>query len=142
LETGIHSVAVAETKEQLLTSERLRVFHNAMIFMGISLSEPPVRLPPVRFGTNYDVVDPKLYVETKTVKWPGTTEEYDPDKDTLWDDEGIGRKFETPLRTYEQLRPLVDPEPKIYLKARADDDDVTAPRKIIDGTAEIKFLNE
>ena len=117
---GLHHVAVVEPPQILQTSQRLAAFVDILTSHGIALEEPKQVYPPQRFGVDYDVVDPNQYVddEAKAVTWPQSEEDYDPEKDELWHVENIARKYRGyPEKTWEELRPLVDPEPKQYPKA-------------------------
>jgi len=118
LKAGIHHVASTEDPAALKASERLRTFYDVMAANGVALTEPAPILPPERFGIDYDKYDPQAYIdlESAAVDWPVSQEEYDPDKDVMWHNEGIERKHRTMLPTYEQLRPLIDPEPIDYTK--------------------------
>ena len=112
---------------------------------GISLTEPEQVLPPQRFGVDYDVVDPNIYVDddAKTVVWPQSNEEYDEEKDVLWHVENIKRKHHFPEKTWEELRPIIDPEPKVYPKAGSHkevDSELDSRKKIAEIT-DVKLLD-
>ena len=117
--SGLHNIAVIEPPEAVKASQRLTVFYDILSSSGIALEEPEVVLPPQRLGVDYDVVDPNLYVDKEAtfVKFPQSTEEYDPEIDVSFDDEGLTRKYHQPGKTWEDYRPLIDPEPKDYAKA-------------------------
>jgi len=117
LKAGLHHVSIVESDQVRESSLRLNAFLEVFSSHGIGLEEPEVILPPQRFGVDYDVVDPNQYVDedAQRVDWPQSNEEYDPEKDLLWDSEGLTRKHPNPKKTWEELgRPLVDPQPKIY----------------------------
>jgi len=115
LKAGLHHLAVEDSSE----SQRLSVFLETLSAAGIGLEEPEVVLPPQRLGVNYDVVNPDLYVdeEGKSRVFPQSKEEFDPEIDLSFDDEGLTRKHQFPVRTWEDYRPLVDPEPVNYAAA-------------------------
>jgi len=119
LKAGIHQLAVIESHEVRVTSQRLAAFLDILTSAGIALEEPAVVLPPQRLGVNYDVVNPNLYhdEEAQSRIFPKSSEEYDPEIDVSFDDEGLTRKHQTPMKTWEDYRPLVDPEPIDYAKA-------------------------
>ena len=67
------------------------IFLETLSAAGIGLEEPEVVLPPQRLGVNYDVVNPDLYVdeEGKSRVFPQSKEEFDPEIDLSFDDEGM-----------------------------------------------------
>ena len=100
-------------------------------------------LPPQRLGVDYSVVDPTRYVDedSRFVDWPASKERYDPEKDVLWENEGIQRKHPHPQKTYEQLRPLIDPPPPVYPKATGSyEDDVTDFTQSLDASKKIATI--
>jgi len=147
LKAGLSKVAIIESAETR-KSERFTVFSDILTSEGIELSEPEVVLPPQRLGVDYDVVDPNLYVnaEAEDVVWPQSREAVDPDIDTLWVNEGIERKHNFPHGSWEDYRPLVDPEPKVYPKAGSRameglEDAVDPKLKIAEVEGAIKLLD-
>ena len=113
---GLHQLAVVESAEVQKSSQRLTIFLDVLSSAGIALEEPEVVLPPQRLGVNYDVVNPDLYIdeEAQSRVFPQSKEEYDPEIDLSFDDEGLTRKHQNPQKSWEDYRPLVDPEPKDY----------------------------
>jgi len=146
LKAGLHHVAVVEPPQVLQTSQRLAAFVDILTSHGISLEEPKQVYPPHRLGVDYDVVDPTLYVddEAKAVKWPQSDEDYDPEKDELWHVENIARKHHGyPEKSWEELRPLIDPEPKVYPKAGSHkqmDSELDSRKKIAE-ISDVKLLD-
>jgi len=131
LKAGLTKVAVIESAETR-QSERFTVFSDILTGEGIALSEPAEVLPPHRLGIDYDVFDPNRYAnaEAEDVVWPQSREEYDPDIDVLWVNEGIERKHQFPEKKWEDYRPLVDPEPKVFPKAGSSQDEIGAEKAV------------